>query len=75
MGIHLIYTISQYISVASQTGFSPTQKFIAMVFTTLYSTALGLRFSWSLDSAPMALMNGLITFEDKLFRGWALKFH
>lgn len=68
--IHIVYTVFQYIFLLTS-NYSVTQKFTGMVFTGLYTTALGLRFSWdhSTISAPVEMMNALITLEEDLMKG------
>lgn len=66
--IHLLYSITQYLFMINS-PYSTTQKSIGLVFTTLYSTALGLWFNVDLSPLPMELNNALIDFESKFWKG------
>ncbi|OXA48598.1 hypothetical protein Fcan01_16538 [Folsomia candida] len=64
----LIYTILQCVMTLTS-SYPETNKYIAMVFISVYGTGLGLRFSWKMDPVPMEFMNSLMQYERKLLDG------
>lgn len=68
LGSTLIYTILQCVMTLTS-SYPDTNKYIAMVFISVYGTALGLRFSWKMDPVQMEFMNSLMQYERKLLTG------
>ncbi|OXA48490.1 hypothetical protein Fcan01_16540 [Folsomia candida] len=72
LGSTLIYTILQCVMTLTS-SYPDTNKYIAMVFISVYGTALGLRFSWKMDPVQMEFMNSLMQYERKLLTGISYK--
>lgn len=68
LGSTLIYTILQCVMTLTS-SYPETNKYIAMVFISVYGTGLGLRFSWTMDPVPMEFMNSLMQYERQLLDG------
>ncbi|OXA55079.1 hypothetical protein Fcan01_11342 [Folsomia candida] len=69
LGSTLIYTILQCVMTLTS-SYPETNKYIAMVFISVYGTGLGLRFSWTMDPVPMEFMNSLMQYERQLLDGF-----